>query len=136
MEKGSVLAGIAAKLEKNRSLKILVYSLAAAAAALLFLTSGSFGSCRSKDAEASNDPTPSANTASGEAEQLERRLESILSGMAGVGRVRVMLTLERTCEQVRATDEKRTEGSGVSGVESRPATVSSGGREERNGAAT
>lgn len=125
--KSSLLAEISAKLEKNRKLKLMVYALAAALAALLFLTSGVFGSCRSGAKEVSS-VRPEAS--SGEAEQLEKKLEAILSGMAGVGRARVMLTLERTGEQVIARDEKRTEGSGGTGTESRPATVNSGGREE------
>ncbi len=63
-------------------------------------------------------------------QRLERRLEELLQSMEGVGRARVMITLESAAEQIVASDERKSGSDGSYSSELRPATVSNAGREE------
>ena len=128
MSEGSFIAAFAEKLEKNKLLKFGVYGAIALLALLLFLTSGTLSSCGSKK-EADADAAVQTAPVSDSAKQLEARLESILSGMAGVGKVRVMLTFDRTEEQVLAMNGKSVSGESGTSSEQRPMTVSQGGKE-------
>lgn len=90
-----ILTAAAELLEKNKALRCGICGAAILLALVLVLTSGAFGSCRESGAPAAEEEP---GTAAEMAETLEKRLESVLSKMAGVGKVTVMLTLERTAE--------------------------------------
>ena len=121
-----ILTAAAELLEKNRGLRYAICAAAALLALVLFLTSGVFGSCRESPASAAEEePKTTAETG----EMLEKRLESVLSKMAGVGKVTVMLTLEQTSEQVLASDGRSSSSEAGISSESRPATVTTSGRE-------
>ena len=123
-KKPDPIGRLAGCMRRNKKAGLLIYAAMAALALILFLSSGVFGGKQreSKPAEAESTQT---FTAEDEAEKLEKRLEALLSDMAGVGRVRVMLTFEQTGEQVLALEGRSGSGS----EESRPATVSEGGKQ-------
>lgn len=122
----SILTAAAELLGRNKRLRIAVCAALALFAALLFLTSGVFRPQKTGSAPAVQEsPAPNADAAG----SIERRLETVLSRMAGVGKVTVMLTLDQTEEQVLAVDGRSSSSETGSSTESRPATVSEGGKE-------
>ncbi len=122
----SILTAAAELLGRNKRLQIAVFAALALFAALLFLTSGVFRPQKTGSAPAVQEsPAPNADAAG----SIERRLETVLSRMAGVGKVTVMLTLDQTEEQVLAVDGRSSSSETGSSTESRPATVSEGGKE-------
>ena len=122
----SILTAAAELLGRNKRLRIAVFAALALFAALLFLTSGVFRPQKTGSAPAVQEsPAPNADAAG----SIERRLETVLSRMAGVGKVTVMLTLDQTEEQVLAVDGRSSSSETGSSTESRPATVSEGGKE-------
>ncbi|MBQ2191834.1 MAG: hypothetical protein II409_05455, partial [Clostridia bacterium] len=122
----SILTAAAELLGRNKRLRIAVCAALALFAALLFLTSGVFRPQKTGSAPtAQESPAPNADAAG----SIERRLETVLSRMAGVGKVTVMLTLDQTEEQVLAVDGRSSSSETGSSTESRPATVSEGGKE-------
>lgn len=122
----SILTVAAELLGRNKRLRIAVFAALALFAALLFLTSGVFRPQKTGSAPAVQEsPAPNADAAG----SIERRLETVLSRMAGVGKVTVMLTLDQTEEQVLAVDGRSSSSETGSSTESRPATVSEGGKE-------
>ena len=106
MKEKSVLTTFTETLEKNRALRTVLTGALILAAFILFLTSGVFRSC-GKTAEEPTQET-SGNIGAQTAE-LEKRLEGMLSSMAGVGRVKVMLTLDSTEEQILAETDMATD---------------------------
>ncbi|MBR0157104.1 MAG: hypothetical protein IJM20_06270 [Clostridia bacterium] len=126
MKEKSVLTTFTETLEKNRALRTVLTGALILAAFILFLTSGVFRSC-GKTAEEPTQET-SGNIGAQTAE-LEKRLEGMLSSMAGVGRVKVMLTLDSTEEQILATNSRNQTAQSGSSEETRPATVNTGGGE-------
>lgn len=118
---------LAKKLEGDKRLKIALIGGVVIIALLLFFISSGADSCSAKKGAAAQMPAEVKSDAS---ELLEGRLESILSKMAGVGRVKVMVSLERTSEQVVASSSKSANSEKSASSESHPATVQSGGREE------
>lgn len=122
----SILTAAAELLTRNKRLRFAVYCALIIIAALLFLTSGVFRAQRTETAAVPQETQALQHVT---AETLETRLEAVLSKMAGVGEVTVMLTFEQTEEQVLATDGRSSESETGSSTESRPATVSEGGRE-------
>lgn len=122
----SILTAAAELLGRNKRLRIAVCAALTLFAALLFLTSGVFRPQKTGSAPAVQEsPAPNADAAG----SIERRLETVLSRMAGVGKVTVMLTLDQTEEQVLAVDGRSSSSETGSSTESRPATVSEGGKE-------
>ena len=122
----SILTAAAELLGRNKRLRIAVCAALALFAALLFLTSGVFRPQKTGSAPAVQEsPAPNADAAG----SIERRLETVLSRMAGVGKVTVMLTLDQTEEQVLAVDGRSSSSETGSSTESRPATVSEGSKE-------
>lgn len=122
----SILTAAAELLGRNKRLRIAVCAALALFAALLFLTSGVFRQQKTGSAPAAQEsPAPNADAAG----SIERRLETVLSRMAGVGKVTVMLTLDQTEEQVLAVDGRSSSSETGSSTESRPATVSEGSKE-------
>ncbi|MBR3299709.1 MAG: hypothetical protein IKI64_11020 [Clostridia bacterium] len=115
-------------IKSSKRLRMLAVIAALSAAVLMFLSSLMPSSCAERGS-IETGRTETAKTAADPASSIEKRLEDILSRMDGVGRAKVMLTLDRTGEQVLALDEKSS-GSGSGANETRPATVQSGGREE------
>ena len=90
MMRGSVFSSFIEKLRKNRKLELLVYTVLIAVAAVIFLLSCGISCGGSADgvktqSEAKQDITRE--------EQIERKLEAILSRIDGAGEVKVMLTL-------------------------------------------
>lgn len=106
--------------------KTALYCAIIAVALIVFAFSGNVNKREAEKSDAANDKRTDADSAA----RLEQKLEAILSSMRGVGKTRVMLTLDRTSEQVFAANEKRTNGEKNASTESRPATLQSGGREE------
>ena len=122
----SILTAAAELLGRNKRLRIAVCAALALFAALLFLTSGVFRPQKTGSAPTVQEsPAPNADAAG----SIERRLETVLSRMAGVGKVTVMLTLDQTEEQVLAVDGRSSSSETGSSTESRPATVSEDGKE-------
>ena len=111
-------------LQRNKKARLAVYAFIAALALLLFLGSGVFDG-KKQPAEAAEPQKNASSAAEDETAKLEARLEALLSEMAGVGRVKVMLTFEQTGEQVLAFEDRSGSGS----EESRPATVTEGGKQ-------
>ncbi|MBR5947934.1 MAG: hypothetical protein IKZ82_04685 [Clostridia bacterium] len=111
--------------ERNPQKAVLYLAIVAVAAAVLLLS----GTAKKGNAEPKSEIIK-AETEDHSSEVLEKKLEAILSSMRGAGKVEVMLTLDRTSEQVVASNEKSTNGDKSASKETRPATVQSGGREE------
>jgi stage III sporulation protein AG len=82
--------------------KILLWALGLAGVLLFVLP----GSCQPRESAAETQRAPSNYQA-----QLQQELESILSGIEGVGRVKVMLTLDDEQEVVYASNEETSERS-------------------------
>ncbi len=94
MKGASLYEGFISKLRSNKRLEILVYSLLALAALLIFALTGGFA--KKEKASSAQVKTESFFGSSAEGvqgdEALERRLEALLSSIEGAGAVRVMLT--------------------------------------------
>lgn len=86
MKNKTLFDGFITKLRENKKLEICVYALLILAAVVIFAATGGISCDRSLKGQ-----TLSSKGSSSE-EELESRLESILSSIEGAGRVRVMLT--------------------------------------------
>ncbi len=126
MKPKSIITDLSEILGKNKLLRACLSGALIIAALALFLTSGVFRSCAKQEEEPKREAAPDAEE---RAASLERRLEAMLSSMAGVGRAKVMLEFDSTEEQIIATDSRSRTEQGGSTEESKPATVSSGGGE-------
>ena len=113
-------------LKQPKNTKTVLYCAVILVALLVFLLPGTL---KKSEETIVCEEDKTQNDASSAA-ALEKKLEEILSSMRGAGRVRVMLTLDRTAEQIIASNEKNASGEKSTSSESRPATVQSGGREE------
>ncbi|MCL2672563.1 MAG: hypothetical protein FWF10_11110 [Clostridiales bacterium] len=104
----SALNRILEKIRANKKLELAVY-----AAALLLAVGIYFLTSQKKPATETYNPNLPEQTQS---DNLETRLENLLSGMRGVGRVQVLITYESSGELVtatgRQTDESLSESSG------------------------
>lgn len=126
MLEGGLIEKIFKKIKDANAAKTVLCCMVIAASLIVFLFSGSMKKHKNEEAAEHSK----AESELGSAAMLENKLEAILSSMRGAGRVRVMLTLDRTNEQVVASSEKTASGENSSSRESKPATVQSGGREE------
>lgn len=114
------------RIKEANAAKTVLCCMVIAASLIVFLFSGSVKKQKTEEETAQ----PKTGSELGSAAMIENKLEAILSSMRGAGRVRVMLTLDRTNEQIVASSEKTASGENNSSRESKPATVQSGGREE------
>lgn len=112
-----------ARLGESKKLEFCVYAAIVAAALIAFAASGGI-SCGERNKSAAEEPVIQYRSE----DEIESRLEEILSGIDGAGRVRVMLQYENASESVPASVQE-TSGfslfgaSGSDGTESRPAAV-------------
>lgn len=88
---------------------------------LLLVLGGGFGSKK----ETSSTSSPQVQQTS--AEDLERRLEETLSQIKGVGKVKVMITLEDSGSYELATDTQDTKRGEESSIEEKTVIVNGGG---------
>ena len=95
------------KLRDNKRLELCVYAAVVAAALIAFALSGGFAHCAAKTVNSSEESVNMHRTE----DEIESRLESILSGIDGAGMVRVMLQYENGDEAVPALSQS---GSGLS----------------------
>lgn len=125
MKKASVFEKFIKRLREDKKLEITVYAVILLSAVLIFLLTGGI-SCNSEGEapESTHEPKNSISE-----EQLEQRLESILSTIDGAGRVRVMITFENTSELVTAMDSQVSVSGDSSSEDITPALVSSGNEE-------
>ena len=127
MKKESPLSLLSKKMEQNKIVKYCVYGALFLCVIIIFISSLS-----SKAPAKSNGSAETAqqnSAAKSDTEKLEARLEEILSGMRGVGKVRVMVVFEGTEEVVIASDESESKTESGSSKTSRPATVTNSGSE-------
>ncbi len=128
--KGGLLSRFSKKLRENKKLELLVYGLIILAVLLLYLSTLLPG----KQSGAQPDPVTLGSAATGQ-QDVEARLQEVLSSIRGAGQVEVMITYETGPELVPAmsTDvnsntSETTGGSGSTSSQrtesSRPATVS------------
>lgn len=89
MSGGSVLSGFAGKLAGNRRLEMLVYCALILTAAVIFAAAGGISCGGSANGASEKEALP-------EGDELESRLGAVLSSIEGAGRVRVLLTRERS----------------------------------------
>ena len=127
--RASLFGSLAELTERSRAVRYLVYGGIALLALILFMTSGGARSCTKESGTDGAEADPETAAVRTDGADLESRLEAILSGMAGVGKVRVMLTLESTEERILAMNERSASQENGETTESRPATASSGGKE-------
>lgn len=131
MKGKSVFSGLTEKLETNKKLKWMVYGALMLTALVIFLSS-----LGSKKENADNRSTTTDQVMNSSADvdsyayQLESRLEKILSGMRGVGRVQVMLVLDSRAETVIASEEQSSKTDSGTTRSIKPSTVSSSSGEE------
>ena len=125
MKKKSVFSALSELMERNKYVRYGIYGFAVLIALTLFLIPHGPDSCGKKtDADA----VPHKNEENGipevSAEQLEAKLEKILSGIRGAGRVDVMVTYDSTSEIVCAEERESSDNETGSDKFSRPAKVS------------
>ena len=126
----SVLSTLAQMMEGNKRIKIAVYAGVVIIALLIFFATSSGGSTtknKQDDSSKVNSQNPQSEVS--EAHELEQRLETILSSMSGVGKVKVMITFESTSELIIATENESNESENGTSNGSRPATLSGSGGE-------
>ena len=131
MKGKSVFSGLTEKLETNKKLKWMVYGALMLTALVIFLSS--LGSKKENADNISTTTDQVLNSSAGVdsyAYQLESRLEKILSGMRGVGRVQVMLVLDSRAETVIASEEQSSKTDSGITKSIKPSTVSSSSGEE------
>lgn len=126
----SILSILSQLMESNKKIKIAIYSgVVIIAVFIFFLSRGGGASAKSKQDDASNVNSRNPGSELTEVRELEQRLETILSSMNGVGRVKVMITFESTSELIIATEDESNESGNSSSSGSRPATLSGSGGE-------
>lgn len=125
----SLFSKLSLKLENNKRIKWIIYTLLVVAALAIFISSiGSSVRVRGQP-DATSKPSDS-NELQAYTERLESRLESILAGMSGVGRVRVMITFDGTEESILASDEQSSESESGTSKSKRPSMLSTASGEE------
>ena len=125
MKGKSVFSAFSELMERNRYVKYGIYGLAVIIALTLFLLPRGMDSCR-KNKTAPPVPAQDDGKISEQltAEQLETKLEKILSEIRGAGQVNVMITYDNTSEIVCAEESESSENETGSNSVSRPAKVS------------
>ena len=117
MESRNIFSALAEAMEKNRIIRVSVIGGLIITAVLLFLLSGTANSCsRIGSAASVVTVTPSPRASDGGEASLERRLESILSGIRGVGQVRVMLTADVQGDKTALFGSAGADTGGIRGV--------------------
>ena len=130
MKKKSVFSALSELMERNKYVKYGIYAFAVLIALVLFLMPRGMDSCKKNrpedDTSKQSDEKTDADTP---VEQLETRLEGILSEIRGAGRVNVMITYDNTSQIVCAEERESSEDETGSNVLSRPAKISGSGGE-------
>ena len=122
-----------ARLRDDKRLELTVYASIFAAAFIIFVTAGGI-SCDGKDARTHIDAQPisvvEAENRFRSERETEEELESILSGISGAGKVKVMIMFESTSELVPALELQNSSGASGESSGSSPAKASRDGSEE------
>lgn len=129
MKEAALFSKLSFRLENNKKLKWTIYALLIVAAIIIFLSSIGGMINRETESHATSKETDKTDLQIYN-EKLELRLESILAGMRGVGRVKVMITFDSTEEMIVASDEQISENENGSSKSKRPSTVTSSSGEE------
>lgn len=131
MKSASLFSKLALKLENNKKIKWVIYALLVVAVIVIFVSSIDnsirvSGNLDSNIKSSDNDN----NELQAYTEKLESRLELILAGIKGVGRVRVMLTFDGTEETILASDEQSSESENGISKSKKPSILSTSSGEE------
>ena len=95
MKSASLFSKLSLKLENNKKIKWVVYALLVTAVIVIFVSSIDSSVRVSGQPDLTSRPTDNTELQA-YTEKLESRLEAILAGMRGVGRVKVMITFDGT----------------------------------------
>ena len=129
MKSASLFSKLSLKLENNKRIKWIIYALLVVAVLAIFISS--IGSSVRVGGQTDTTSKPADNNElQAYTEKLESRLEFILAGMSGVGRVRVMITFDGTEEAILASDEQSSENESGTSKSKRPSILSTSSGEE------
>lgn len=129
MKSASLFSKLSLKLENNKKIKWVVYALLVTAVIVIFVSSIDSSVRVSGQPDLTSRPTDNTELQA-YTEKLESRLEAILAGMRGVGRVKVMITFDGTEEAVIASDEQSSENESGTSKSKRPSMLSTSSGEE------
>lgn len=129
LKSASLFSKLSLKLENNKKIKWVIYVLLIAAVVVIFISSIDNSVRVSGQPDSTSKPDDN-NELQAYTEKLESRLEFILAGMSGVGRVRVMITFDGTEETVLASDEQSSENESGTSKSKRPSMLSTASGEE------
>ena len=126
-----IFEGFIAKLRDNIRLELAVYAAILAVAAVIFAVTGGI-SCNGKQRARAEEPAAQNADAAAfrNEEQIEAALEGILSGIAGAGRVKVMIAYGSTSELVTAEELRTSKSASGESSERNPFKLSTGGAYE------
>ena len=126
-----IFEGFIAKLRDNIRLELAVYAAILAVAAVIFAATGGI-SCNGKQRARAEEPAAQNADAAAfrNEEQIEAALEGILSGIAGAGRVKVMIAYGSTSELVTAEELRTSKSASGESSERSPFKLSTGGADE------
>ncbi len=125
MKDSALFSKLLIKLENNKKFKWIAYAVLILAALLIFISSIKASWGKSTIQTTPTDPQGGQTDIQTYTERLEARLESILSGMQGVGKVRVMIMLDGTEETVVASEEQSSENENGTSKYTKPSIISS-----------
>lgn len=125
----SLFSKLSLKLENNKKIKWVVYALLVTAVIVIFVSSIDSSVRVSGQPDLTSRPADNTELQA-YTEKLESRLEAILAGMSGVGRVKVMITFDGTEEAVIASDEQSSENESGTSKSKRPSMLSTSSGEE------
>lgn len=129
LKSASLFSKLSLKLENNKRIKWIIYALLVVAVLAIFISS--IGSSVRVGGQTDTTSKPADNNElQAYTEKLESRLEFILAGMSGVGRVRVMITFDGTEEAILASDEQSSENESGISKSKRPSILSTSSGEE------
>lgn len=129
LKSASLFSKLSLKLENNKRIKWIIYALLVVAVLAIFISS--IGSSVRVGGQTDTTSKPADNNElQAYTEKLESRLEFILAGMSGVGRVRVMITFDGTEEAILASDEQSSENESGTSKSKRPSILSTSSGEE------
>lgn len=129
MKSTSLFSKLSLKLENNKKIKWVVYALLVTAVIVIFVSSIDSSVRVSGQPDLTSRPADNTELQA-YTEKLESRLEAILAGMSGVGRVKVMITFDGTEEAVIASDEQSSENESGTSKSKRPSMLSTSSGEE------
>lgn len=129
LKSASLFSKLSLKLENNKKIKWVVYALLVTAVIVIFVSSIDSSVRVSGQPDLTSRPTDNTELQA-YTEKLESRLEAILAGMSGVGRVKVMITFDGTEEAVIASDEQSSENESGTSKSKRPSMLSTSSGEE------